>query len=62
MGENRKLFWKEVSRINRRNVEGYSRIKDGNGRLALGEDEARRIWKDWFDNIIFIIWITRSRL
>ena len=31
---NRKLVWKEVS---------CNRIKDGNGRLVLGEDEAQRI-------------------
>ena len=34
---NRKPFWKEVS-----NAKGG---KDGNGRLAQGEDEARKIWK-----------------
>ena len=32
---NRNLFWKEVSE---EKVESCSRIKDGNGRLALGED------------------------
>ena len=26
-------------------------MKDGNGRLALGEDELRRIWKEYFENI-----------
>ena len=26
-------------------VESCSRIKDGNGRLAKGEDEMRKIWK-----------------
>ena len=36
---NRKLFWKEVSKVNGGKVESCSRIKDGNGRLALGKDE-----------------------
>ena len=31
-------------------VECCSRIKDGNGRLALGEGEVQRIWKDYFDD------------
>ena len=36
---NRKSFWK----VTKGKVESCSRIKDGNGRLALGEDEVRRI-------------------
>ena len=36
---NRKLFWKEVSKASGRKVESCIRIKDGNGRLALGEVE-----------------------
>ena len=32
-------------------VESYSRIKNGNGRLAGGEDEVRRIWKDYFEDL-----------
>ena len=28
-----------------------SRIKDGNGRLVLGEDEVRRIWKEYFEDL-----------
>ena len=27
------------------------RIKDGNGRLALEEDEILRIWKDYFEDL-----------
>ena len=42
---NRKLFWKEVS-----NARGerwrVAAVKDGNGKLAKGEDEARKIWKE----------------
>ena len=34
---NRKLFWEEVSKLNGGKVERCSRIKDGNGRLALGK-------------------------
>ena len=36
---NRKLFWKEVSNAKGGKVESCRRIKDGNGRLAQGEDE-----------------------
>ena len=32
-------------------VESCSRIKDGNGRLAQGEDGVRRLWKDYFEDI-----------
>ena len=42
MSGNRKFFRKEVSKVNGRKVENRSRIK------ALGEDEVRRIWKDYF--------------
>ena len=38
---NRKLFWKEVSKVKRGKVEDCRRIKDGNGRLALEEVEVR---------------------
>ena len=36
---NEKLFWKEVSNAKGGKVESCSRIKDGNRRLAQGEDE-----------------------
>ena len=45
MNGNRKLFWKEVSNGKGRNVDSCSRIKDGNRRLAQGEDEVQRILK-----------------
>ena len=32
---NRKLFRKEVSKMNEVKVENCSRVRDGNGRLAL---------------------------
>ena len=31
---NRKLFWKEITKVNGGKVESCSRIKDGNGRLG----------------------------
>ena len=31
--------------------ESSSRIKDGNVRLALEEDEVQRIWKDYFEDL-----------
>ena len=40
---NRKLLWKEVSKANRGKVENFNKIKNENGKLAWGEDEARRI-------------------
>ena len=45
---NRKLFWKKV---NGEKVEISSIIKDENGRLGVGEDEAQRIWKDYFEDL-----------
>ena len=30
-------------------VGSFSRVKDGNGRLAHGEDRARKIWKEYFE-------------
>ena len=43
MNGNRKLFWKEVSKVNGGKVVNSNRIKDGNGRLVLEESEVRRI-------------------
>ena len=51
MKENRKLFWKEFSNAKGRRVESYSRIKDGNLKLAQGEDEVRKIWKEYFEDL-----------
>ena len=48
---NKKLFWMEVSNVKGGNVESCSRIKDGSGRLAQGEDEVRRIWKEYFEDM-----------
>ena len=51
MSGNGKLVWKEVSKANGGKVESCSRIKDGNGRLAQGKDEVRRIWKEYFEDL-----------
>ena len=40
---NKKLFLKKVSEIYGRNIDSQSRINDGNGSLALREDEVRMI-------------------
>ena len=48
---NRKLFWKVASKVNGGKVVSCSIIKDENGRLALGEDEVRRKWKEYFDDL-----------
>ena len=45
--ETRKLFWNEVSNTKGRKVESCSRIKDGHRRLEQGEDEMRKIWKEY---------------
>ena len=37
------MFWKKVSKVNGERWESCSRIKNGNGRLALGEDELARV-------------------
>ena len=52
---NRKLFWKKMSSAKGGKVESYSRIKDGNGRLAQGEDEMRRVWKKYFEDLYNIV-------
>ena len=49
--EKRKLFLKEVSKMNGRKVEKCSRIKCGNGRLAVREEEVRRTWNDYFKDL-----------
>ena len=32
-------------------VENCTRMKDGNGRLAQGEDKVRKIWKEYFEDV-----------
>ena len=32
-------------------MESCSRIKDGNGKLAQEEDEVRKIWKDYLEDL-----------
>ena len=46
---NRKLFWKVMSNAKGGKVEICSRIRDGNGKLAQGDEEVRRIWKEYFE-------------
>ena len=48
---NRKLFWKKVSNEKGGRMENCNRIKAGNGRLAQGEDEVRKIWKEYFEDL-----------
>ena len=40
-----------MKEVNGGKVDSFSKIKDGNGRLTLGKDEVRRIWKDYFKDI-----------
>ena len=51
---NRKLFWKKMSNAKGGKVENCCRIKDGNGRLAQGEDEVQRIWNEYFEDLYII--------
>ena len=51
MNGNRKLFWKELINAKGGKVESCSRIKDENGRLAQGEDEVRKVWKEYFEDM-----------
>ena len=46
-----KLFWKEVSNAKGGKVKSCSRVKDGNGRLAEGKDEARKMWKEFCEDL-----------
>ena len=41
----------EGSKANRRRVKGCSRIKDRNSRLSLREDEVRRMWMNYFEDL-----------
>ena len=52
---NMKLFWKDVSKAKGEKVESCSRIKDINGRSALGKYEEQKIWEDYFE-VLFNIY------
>ena len=41
--------------VKREKLESCNRIKDGNGRLAQGEDKVRRIWKEFFEDLFNIV-------
>ena len=45
------MFWKELSNGKGGKVESCSRVKDENGRLPQGEDGARKIWKEYFEDL-----------
>ena len=32
-------------------MERCSRVKDGNGRVAQGEDAVKKIWKEYFEDL-----------
>ena len=52
---NRKLFWKEMCNAKGGKMESFSRIKYGNGRMAKGDDEVRKIWKEYFEDLYNIL-------
>ena len=41
----------KVSNVKGGKVQSCSKIKDKNGRLALGEDEVQMIWKEYFEGL-----------
>ena len=43
-GNRKFFFWKEAVKVNKGKVKSCSRIKDGNGRLALGEKELKGLF------------------
>ena len=47
-------FGNRLSNVKGGKVESCNRIKDRNGRLAQGEDEVRRIWKEYFEDLYYI--------
>ena len=51
VNENRKMFWKEVSKVNGGKVGNFNRIKYGNGSLLLEEAEVQRIWKEYYEDM-----------
>ena len=52
---NRKLFQKEVSNAKGGKVKSFSRINDENRRQTQEEEEVRRIWKEYFENLYNIV-------
>ena len=49
----RKLFWKKMNNLNGRKDESSCRKRMKMG-LELGEDELRRIWKDYLQNLYYM--------
>ena len=56
----RKLFWKEVDKVNGGMGESYSRINNGKGKLVLGEDKKEVLRRIIL--MIYIMWILKSRV
>ena len=51
LGRDIKLFWKEVGKMNGRKVKRCIIIKEGNGKIGLGEDIVRITWKEHFTDL-----------
>ena len=51
VNRNMKLVWKEESNAKGGKVKSCRRVKDRNMRLAQGEDEVRKIWKEYFEDL-----------
>ena len=48
VGGNRKLFWKGMSKVNGGQLKICSIIRYLIGKLSVGEDDVRKIWKEHF--------------
>ena len=51
VSRNRMLFCKEAGKVKGGKLENWFSIKDTNRRLVVGEDEVRRIWRDYFEDL-----------
>ena len=50
--ENSKMFWKELKRVRKGESGSESRIKDGSGRLLVEEEEIKKRWAEYFEELL----------
>ena len=48
---NRKLFWKEVKKARNSERNSCVSVKDGSGRALSGEEEVKKRWKEYFEQL-----------
>ena len=49
---NRKLFWKEARKVKKESKEHFQKIMDANGVFVSDETEVRKIWSEYFENLL----------